>query len=224
MSGKKCYKESCFFMCAILILLIIALTVSCSPTINIYPQGQPKVSDINREADEEPTAAAPITAPTEGRSEMIATQKPKSTKVPPTPIPPTAIPPTPVPTVTLGVVDMGDGFWLTYDTELWKVNSDRGYNFLQSRNYNGCNIMYQFGHGMDMNTFEVNSFSKTLGGKTFDVARWTRISNGDLILLAFYYGSDYFSVENPNAATLSAECEAQAYDVVALSAENDFMP
>ena len=95
---------------------------------------------------------------------------------------------------------------------------------LQSRNHNGCNIMYQFGHGMDMNTFEVNSFSKTLGGKTFDVARWTRISNGDLILLAFYYGSDYFSVENPNAATLSAECEAQAYDVVALSAENDFMP
>ncbi len=94
MSSKRCSKNGSMFMRAIIVLLIIALTVSCSPTINIYPQGQPEVGDINREADEEPTVAAPIAAPTEGRSEMIATQKPKSTKVPPTPTP---IPPTPVP-------------------------------------------------------------------------------------------------------------------------------
>lgn len=222
MSDKKYSKECRFFMCTILISLIIVMTVSCSPTINIYPQGKP-------ETKLEDNAIPTVVVPTAIQPESMPTQEPKPTEVPPTPIPPTpipptAIPPTPVPTVSLGVVDIGNGFWLTYDTELWKVNSDRGYNFLQSRNYNGCNIMYQFGHGMDMNTFDANSFSKTLGGKGFNVTRWTRNSNGDLVLLAFYYGSEYFSVEGPNAETLPAECEAQAYDVVALSAENDFMP
>jgi len=153
---------------------------------------------------------------------------PTPTDVPPIPteIPPTEIPPspTPMPVVTLDVVDMGDGFWLTFDTAYWKINNERGYNFLQSKNYNGCNIMYQFGHGMDPSTFDANMSPKTLGGKEFKVTRWTRISNGDLILLAFYYGSEYFSVEGPKAETLPAECESQAYDVVTLSAEKDFLP
>ena len=220
MSDKKYSKKCRLFTCTILALLIIA--VSCSPTINIYPQGKPETKP---EDNEIPT----VVVPTAIQPESMPTQEPKPTEVPPTavpptPVPPTPIPPTPVPTVSLGVVDIGNGFWLTYDTDLWKVNNVHGFNILQSRTYNGCDFNYQSGHGMDMNTFGANTFSKTLGGINFDVTRWTRISNGDLVILAFYYGSEYFSVENRNAATLSAECEAQAYDVVALSAEKGFMP
>ncbi len=91
---------------------------------------------------------------------MIATQKPKSTKVPPTPTP---IPPTPVPVVTLGGLSIwAKAFGLPMTLNYGRSIATVATIFLQSRNHNGCNIMYQFGHGMDMNTFEVNSFSKHL--------------------------------------------------------------
>ncbi len=190
-------------------LVLCVFLAACRLEINILP------------SDSEPsTGQTPI-------EQVLPTTVPP-TEVPPTEVPPTPtdMPPTPTPEPleTFDVVDMGNGFWLTFDTQYWEINNERGYNFLQSKNYDGCNIMYQFGHGMDWNTYEADMTPKTLGGKEFNVTRWTRISNGDLILLAFYYGEEYISVEGPNAETLPAECETQAYDVVILSAEKDFKP
>lgn len=199
-------------------LVLCILLSACTIEINVSPKDTKPDEPRTPVEQVQPTTVPPT--PTD--------VPPIPTEIPPTAIPPTPteIPPspTPMPVVTLGVVDMGDGFWLTYDTALWRINSDRGYNFLQSKNYNGCNFQYQFGHGMDPNTFEANMSPKTFGGKEIKVTRWTRISNGDLILLAFYYGSEYFSVEGPKAETLPPECEAQAYDVVTLSAEKGFKP
>lgn len=141
-------------------------------------------------------------------TEATATQAPTPTIVLPTPTTAPAatevIQPTeePEPAVNLISVDMGNGFYLTYNPEVWDVEGRQGWSNLVLKDFNACKINYLAGHGMDMNVFKVESKDEVLGGKLANVSYWTRISDGSMVLISFHFGDDYLSVEGPNAETL----------------------
>jgi hypothetical protein len=117
-------KFALFFTVSLVLCILLS---ACTIEINVSPKDTKPDEPRTPVEQVQPTTVPPT--PTD--------VPPIPTEIPPTAIPPTPteIPPspTPMPVVTLGVVDMGDGFWLTYDTALWRINSDRGYNFLQSK-------------------------------------------------------------------------------------------
>lgn len=192
----------------LLFIVIVLLTLSCRLT----PKETPT-----------PTVAVPEPTP-----EATATQAPTPTIVLPTPTTAPAatevIQPTeePEPAVNLISVDMGNGFYLTYNPEVWDVEGRQGWSNLVLKDFNACKIIYLAGHGMDMNVFKVESKDEVLGGKLANVSYWTRISDGSMVLISFHFGDDYLSVEGPNAETLPENCIRETYQVISQSAEKDF--
>jgi|MTBAKSStandDraft_1061840.scaffolds.fasta_scaffold01053_26 hypothetical protein len=119
-------------------------------------------------------------------------------------------------------VDMGNGFYLTYDSNLWHVDDSKGYNVLELNGDSKCRILYQFGHGMDPNRHGVESFNQVIGNTDFQISRWYILATGETIVYGFTSGSIYVSVENSNAEPLSDYCVEQAEQVMWLSEANGF--
>ena len=126
--------------------------------------------------------------------------------------------------VTLEVVNMDDDIWLIYDPTLWEIDDSRGYNFLSAKDFSGCNIMLNFGHGMDWTVYDTESEQQTIGNTILSVSRWFTISDGETVLVGFYFDDFYLSVEGPNAETLPDECINLVYDVIINSEAKGFRP
>lgn len=119
-------------------------------------------------------------------------------------------------------VDMGNGFYLTYDANLWHVDDSKGYNVLELKEDSNCRILYQFGHGMDSSIFGADSFNQVIGNTNFQITRWYLLSTGETVIYGFTSGSIYVSVENSNAEPLSDYCVEQAEQVMWMSEASGF--
>lgn len=119
-------------------------------------------------------------------------------------------------------VDMGNGFFLTYDSNLWHVDDSNANNVLELNEDSKCRILYQFGHGMDSNRFGADSFNQVIGNTDFRVSRWYILATGETVIYVFTSGDIYVSVENSNAEPLSDYCVQQAEQVMWMSEANGF--
>jgi len=129
---------------------------------------------------------------------------------------------------TTEAVDMGNGFYLTYDSSLWHVDDIAGkYNPLELTEDSRCRMYFQWGHGMDPNRHKVEISYKEIGQTEFEISRWSIIATGDTIVYVFIPVGDLtrnVSVENSDAEPLSDYCIEQAEEVMRLSEAKGFLP
>ena len=130
----------------------------------------------------------------------------------------------PIQPPALETIEYGGGFALKFDPTYWEIADFSGWVYLKSLNFEGCNIQYQYGHGIDPNVFSVESWEETIGNSVFSISRWDRIATGETILYLFVIDQDFISVEGPNAEPLPQECINQAYDVIRNSEAAGFRP
>ena len=130
----------------------------------------------------------------------------------------------PIQPPALETIEYGGGFALKFDPTYWEIADFSGWVYLKSLNFEGCNIQYQYGHGIDPNVFSAERWEETIGNSVFSIVRWDRIATGETILYLFVIDQDFISVEGPNAEPLPQECINQAYDVIRNSEAAGFRP
>jgi len=188
---------SCVFTLLLSACITIQIPAETDPPTKEPETVEPATPEPVEETEDSPTEPA---APTEEEPEDEITAEP----------------------VVEASVDMGDGFYLTYDLSLWYVDDSKGYNVLELIGDSRCRILYQFGHGMDSSKFGADSFNQVIGNTNFQITRWYLLSTGETVIYGFTSGSIYVSVENSNAEPLSDYCVEQAEQVMLLSEANGF--
>lgn len=124
---------------------------------------------------------------------------------------------------SLEPVDMGDGFTLFVDSQLWERVKTNGHDYLASKTMSTCHIKYQFEHGMDFQRFQPEIGQKQFGNMTFETKRWYPVDNpSETILYGYYSGDIYISIEDSVASPIADECIAQVDDVLRLSVDKSF--
>ena len=188
---------SCVFALVLSGCVTVQITNEAAPSTDLPEILETTTPEPIEETEDSPTEPA---APTEEEPEDEITAEP----------------------VVEASVDMGNGFYLTYDSNLWHVDDSKGYNVLELNGDSKCRILYQFGHGMDSNRFGVDSFNQVIGNTDFQVSRWYLLATGETVVYGFTSGDIYVSVENSNADPLSAYCVEQAEQVMWMSEANGF--
>lgn len=124
---------------------------------------------------------------------------------------------------SLEPVDIGGGFTLFVDPQLWEIEKKPGHNYLVSKTMRTCQIKYQFAHGMDFRRFQPEIGQKQFGNMTFETKRWYPVDNpSETILYGYYSGDIYISIEDSVASPIADECITQVDDILRLSAEKYF--
>lgn len=133
---------------------------------------------------------------------------------------------TPIPTQIvspqLGSTKMQDGMWFTYPEQLWFGTGDAVFPNLQHKTIPECQIYLNNGHGMaDM--FVPTASQVTIEGQAFTMTEWRYTGTNEIVLKAYSWDDSYlFTIENPEANVLNAQCLNDAEDVLRYSVMRGF--
>lgn len=121
-------------------------------------------------------------------------------------------------------VDMGGGFTLFYNPDLWKID-DSPFPSLINRANEKCVIRYFFGHGMDPEIYDVVQTDFKIGKTNVNNVKWILKENGYLSLEGYYF---HFMNRNQEiqvyagADENSDSCSEAVLDVLTVSEAKDF--
>ncbi|MEL7626200.1 MAG: hypothetical protein AAGU15_05010 [Anaerolineaceae bacterium] len=185
--------------------IFILISTGCEPILTPLETDpateEPKIADT---ATPEPTVEETIDLPT--ATAEVVTEAP----------------------VEIASVDMGNGFYLTYDSTLWYVDAKYdSFNPLVLNEDSRCQIYYQAGHGMDPNRHGVETSIKEIGQTEFIIDRWFLVATGETIVYVIKPVENQLQevmVDNLRGEPLSDYCIEQAEEVMRLSEVKGFLP